>query len=691
MRERNAAVQKAAWAALRAGMLPQTFRSLVERHDVEHHTYHRVAYEIERRVVELELEPAHGSRQQHVRMLPSAASVDPWRVDPAHLPGATRTLATCPTCDGEKKVLCGTCDGDGRLRCGTCYGSGRVRGERGTKNCPTCRANGTVRCPDCSRGKVVCGSCRGVGRVYAQLAIQAVRSIQIRIFPPNGIAAIHDNLQALHDFDRDPRAYRIPLVEDSGWVVAQPHGLPVELAPALDAFADRCLRQRIQRFGGPVHVLSYSTGTAQGVVRVAGRPPAVLGESDWGPAKHRLGFSVLAGVGMALVALMTTGAYLSRADWFQQHGNGGAIALLGLAAAALTPRVVMGLWLPKHRRTLWRSTMPVLAWLLLWIAILPLWFVGGPSLDSVQASLTAVDLKEARLELSALERLAPSAPGLVDAKVRLSELEAEQRHREELAHDEARFEQIQNASSAVAAADLLAQEWKTDEVRPRAREVVLARAAADHDAFLQSGDEKRLVALADAMRMLDQPLASRAASRSLLARASTCHASGDLACAAETLEQWRPMDGDEAAVRRGDELRSSLRGDLEAAIENANIDDADLRARKRTLEQTLGLATHYQTLAGVASSPSVETLEARLAKTNRQIQVENEKVERAQAKRRKAEEAKARRAAAQRQQQQARERRVSDRVRCCDGTLSPSCRYSQGSLRGCCSHHRGVC
>jgi len=38
-----------------------------------------------------------------------------------------------------------------------------------------------------------------------------------------------------------------------------------------------------------------------------------------------------------------------------------------------------------------------------------------------------------------------------------------------------------------------------------------------------------------------------------------------------------------------------------------------------------------------------------------------------------------------------RQQRLSDRVECCDGTISPSCRHSQGSLRGCCSHHGGVC
>jgi hypothetical protein len=30
-------------------------------------------------------------------------------------------------------------------------------------------------------------------------------------------------------------------------------------------------------------------------------------------------------------------------------------------------------------------------------------------------------------------------------------------------------------------------------------------------------------------------------------------------------------------------------------------------------------------------------------------------------------------------------------VKCCDGTLSPTCTCGRASLRGCCSHHRGVC
>ncbi len=35
--------------------------------------------------------------------------------------------------------------------------------------------------------------------------------------------------------------------------------------------------------------------------------------------------------------------------------------------------------------------------------------------------------------------------------------------------------------------------------------------------------------------------------------------------------------------------------------------------------------------------------------------------------------------------------KVDKRIRCCDGTYSPSCTTDRADLRGCCSHHKGVC
>jgi len=41
--------------------------------------------------------------------------------------------------------------------------------------------------------------------------------------------------------------------------------------------------------------------------------------------------------------------------------------------------------------------------------------------------------------------------------------------------------------------------------------------------------------------------------------------------------------------------------------------------------------------------------------------------------------------------QAAEEANAPKSVKCCDGTLSPSCMCGRASLRGCCSHHHGVC
>jgi hypothetical protein len=672
-------------------MLPGTFRDVVIGRGVEQHSYHRVAYEIERRVVQLQLAPAPGSRQRDVQWLPDPASVDPWGIDPVSLPHSSRALATCPTCEGEKKILCGGCSGEGRITCGTCGGYGRVSGQRGPKNCPRCRAQGTVRCPQCSRGWVQCSSCRGVGRVTAWLAVEAARSIQIRAFPAGGIATLHENLESLQDFDRDRSAYRIALLSDTGWTHAQAHGLRPELEATLDRFADRCLRQRIQHFGSQVHLFTYTTGTAEGTVRVSGNPPAMLPESNWGPLRRRIGLSMFAGALMLLFALLLTGAYLGRAEWFREHGHAGPIALLALLAAAITPRVIAGLWLPSSRRTFRRTILPVLLWGCLLLGILPLWFVGGPSLDSVHAALAASDVDEARLELAAIERLAPSTPGVDAAKTRLLEVEAERRYQEDLAHDRAQLERIEHAGNAVVATELFARAWRTNEFQPQALETVLATAREDLATSFEQNDEDRLRKLAAAIQPLDPTLAAQAESRAVLARATTCQANEDLACAASNLREWEPAEGDESAIHRADAFRSLLSAELRTVIESTTLDDENLAARKRALERTLDLAKHHEALTGASTAPSVASLESQLGKTTRNLQVEQEKAEKARAKRQRAEEAKERRAAAARRQAEARQRQLSDRVRCCDGTLSPSCRYSRSSLRGCCSHHGGVC
>ena len=153
------ALRKASLVAMKTGTRPSIFRSIVTKSEAGGESYRRVAHNIERRTVALQVTPGHGTRKQDIRPIPDAGAVDPWSVDPNELPSATACVATCPTCHGHKKVVCPTCSGSAQLRCGTCGGGGKVAGKRGSKNCPSCRGRGAVRCHQCSKGRVECPSC----------------------------------------------------------------------------------------------------------------------------------------------------------------------------------------------------------------------------------------------------------------------------------------------------------------------------------------------------------------------------------------------------------------------------------------------------------------------------------------------------------------------------------------------------
>lgn len=115
--------------------------------------------------------------------------------------------------------------------------------------------------------------------------------------------------------------------------------------------------------------------------------------------------------------------------------------------------------------------------------------------------------------------------------------------------------------------------------------------------------------------------------------------------------------------------RAAKRGDLNSA-------QSDLREAVTSLERFAE--------SPVADDPRwlalrKELAEARTALNERQKQARE---------RREAQEA--RRAAATLRKKKKRSSWNSNRVQCCDGSYSPTCTYGR-SLRGCCSHHGGVC
>ncbi len=681
------ALRKASVAALKTGTLPATFRAMVMHREAELQGYRRVAYQIERRLVAVQVTPAPGARANEIQAPPNPGAIDPWAVDPAALPSTTTVICTCLTCSGAKKIGCTACGASGRVRCETCGGGGKVSGQRGPKSCPSCRGTGQRSCGACTKGMVKCGPCDGVGKVRAWLEIHPQRFVQVKAAPENGLAALHDGLLAAEDLDRAPARYRVPIVQDSKWLDALPERLGDELSPSLAPVTDRVVRQRIQRFESKVYRFQYETRTSKGVIAVSGEPPAIVPGSAWGPLWGRLALAGAVGLVMLAVIVVVHGRYVSRATWFEDQGNGPSIALLGLVAAVASGVVAAALWMPAAAR----KKVPQLAsfWVVVvaWVLIGLLWFIGGPTLEAVNQSIEHGDHAAAHAELAALEAVGTPAERLAPVQSRLAEAEAAVRRQQDLAVDEAHLAEVRDAASAVAALAVLARPWKTLDIEPKARELALQRAHEDLLRLSQAQDAAGLDALALAVVGLDPTLADRARARMHLAKAASLREAGDYSGALAALDGW-VADGDEEVARAA--LRSGIAEDLRRAIDVVDLHAGDLDAQRQTIERTLGHARLFESLSHAHAKHSASVLEGQLERTQKAIEDERRRTEEAERRKAAAAERARKQAEEAERRRQAAAARASDRVQCCDGTTSPTCRYSQ-SLRGCCSHHGGVC
>lgn len=683
---RQAALRRAARAAFWNGARPATFRSLVVKSEVEARRYRRVAHRIEKRAIVLQFAPASGSRANQVAPLPSPRGLEPWAVDPARLPAASEKLCVCPQCAGEKKVACPKCDGEARVRCPRCWGSGRVSGKRGLKNCPSCRGRATVQCKACTRGRVECPTCAGGGRVRAWLEVESSISVQIKVHPQSDLTDLHRDLHAVEDLDRDPGAYRVPRVHDSGWVNALSEALPLELEPRLDPVAERVIRQREQAFQADVFHLMYTTRTSTGVVHVAGNPPGILAGSDWWPLRRRLGLAIAAGLVMFFAAALLLGAYQARADWFRDHGNGGPMSLLGVLAAIVTSALVARAWLPQPLRGSKRIKVYGAAIAAAWLGMLALWLTGGPTLESIQASLARDDLQAARREADALQAIHASPAGLEDTLRLLAEREDQAERARRGAEDEQHLAQVTGAPTLAGAVESLRVQWWSEDVAREARAAVLARARAEVEQHDQAGDSAALTEVAGLLAPIDPELATGAQVRSALARAGDCLAQKDFACAIGELDAWKQqLDGDPATAAAHQALRDRCRTELRRWLTGASFEHTDLAERKLAIERAIVHAQLYDSAFGKPSPVPVQRLRAQLARTEKQIENARRRAARLEQRRQAAAEREARRRAAA----QERRWRGSGGLRCNDGTLSPTCTCG-GSWRGCCSHHGGV-
>ena len=683
----------AAKAITSARILPSTFRAAVTRVEEEQQEYRRAAYVIESRTVRLGVATAHGTKKSQVAPRPDPKSVDPWKVDPRALPGDTRTIAVCPSCEGTKKVTCSSCVGAGALRCGECGGGGRVMGQRGPKNCPSCRGNGSRRCPACNgSGRNKCDPCEALGRVRAWLEVAVDRSTQVRAHPKTGAAALHHELELAQDVERDPSVFPFPLVSDTGWGLAMPPGLAPELIVSIDPFTDRISARRLQVFRPTVFHCHYETRTGSGVVQVAGRPPQVLSESQWEPWRRRWFLSLVAGGLMLALAVVYYNGFVGRAEWFAKHSSAGTVAMLGLLAVLFSVVVTAGYCLPRPARGWLRFRLPATAVAGAWLGMLLLWLTVTPSPEGVRVAVQRGDLQAARREARAVEVVdgATEELSLAVQEIEAAEAEAEQQRKRQL--DDEHLLRVKQATSASMAAIEVARAWEFEETREAATELLLQRADAEMQVLAEQHDSDELEKLAEAIAPLDESRAARVRSRHALARAFLCRRNGDFSCVATELGKVRPAEGDQVVVQALEQARQAAEADLGKRLKEPPLPkDAVLEDRKTRLRTLLDDAKVYSELTGQPPPVDVDALGGQLEAVERALEKERKEEEARLAREERKAAREAAREEARRAKAEAAAARRADRVQCCDGTLSPSCRYSQGSLRGCCSHHRGVC
>ncbi|MEM9462021.1 MAG: hypothetical protein AAGF11_48125 [Myxococcota bacterium] len=695
------AIKYAGRCALAAGMLPSTFRRTVERTETSSEGYRRAAYQIERRRIELAFGPGHGTKKMDAGPLPDGSGLDPWRVDPGGLPSDTVRTSVCPTCAGNKKVVCATCGGSSRVGCASCGGSGRVPGQRGMKNCPSCRGHGMRNCGSCRSGLVKCHGCEGLGRVRAWLELRTQQIGQIKAHPTNGVAALHHGLLTAEDLNRQPDDYRNAQVADSGWTEGPPDGLSPELRASLDPVTDRVVGCRVQDFSATVVRIHYRTALSRGIVAVAGHPLGTLPETTWTPLRRRATLALVAGGLMFVAAMMLLGAYMERAPWFHEHGNAGPLALLGLAQALVSAWLCAGVLLPRSARTAVAVKVPLGMLLSVWALMAALWFIPSPSVDGVERSIERGDLVAARVEAEAVEAEEGSFEALGAALDRIDALEAAAKHARHEAVDQEHLDRIRAARSVAETARQADLPWYFSENRKAAVALVRERTIPAIDRAYANADAKALAELARVAIRFDPPLAQRAEARAMLVNADSCRQRDDFACAVSALRQWDGARDDPKELELHDTAVQQVERDLHAHLQNASVadvaEDSSPTNQKVAIERLLEESRLYEKFAQKESPLDRAALDKQMSVVERRIQRDARKAERAR--KRAEQEQRRRERAAARASRPNKKRRApapsrsyrGNHVQCCDGTTSPTCTYDRASLRGCCSHHGGVC
>lgn len=546
--------------------------------------YERTLSVIERRVVVVRWAPAPVGAER-LAAAPVAAEWDGWAVDGTSLAGKTQVVARCGGCDGAKTEDCSGCSGRRVRTCETCGGRGRVAGQRaGGKQCPNCRAKGQRRCEFCrGKGRVECRGCAGSGRASAWLEVETSVREEVRISPQTAATLAHRRLGDAADFDSEDWPHS--LAGDTGTVRLEgddrTRGLPQlaeGLVPSLDPGRDRLVNMRHQRFAARTHRFGYANAFGEGHVDVSGDPPEILRSTKWGPLWARLGVLVAASLGSLMAQALIFGAYVSRHAWFEQHGSGGWLALVGLltsVAAVGTLAVATSTRGGLRGRDARLLGAMAVAGVLVGGAV---WNVSGPSIEAARTAYERGELADAALTADAHAAIEGKSSAYAELV------------------DDMRLAGVSRAVDVRAAAQLLGERWTSETKRAEAAATFRQRLGGDGDAARERGDAAALDSLAREAREVAVEEAGELRRQAAELRISGCVASKDLSCLGAELDAvatagvpvGRLADARDGALR---ESVHWVRGELGAAR------GAATSQRLSALRRALGVIVAYGALA----------------------------------------------------------------------------------------------
>ena len=635
---------------------------------------------VERRVPYRGSERAHSPRN-------TAKDLDAWDALSA---GDSRYVARCDSCDGDGTVSCLSCGGSAEVRCRSCDGGGKSyqiakNGSRRLMNCTDCKKKGKLPCSVCATGSVLCGSCDGAGQFECWLEVSESRRQDIQVEPDGAVTRAFA-------WGRDGCAVEHGAVEKGAVVVVETFSSEAITAAAAVELAgeewvaafwaplqpelsrpERIVGQRFELLDILRCVVTY--GVAREVRRVAFEGLRLLApercDDDLFQQRRRM---LRASVAVAALAppLLCFGTLL-RGPFFVQPAIGVSV---GLIAAAFWLGF-LAVWRASLNdafasRWAWATTLPLLLGVACAIA-------AEPRTSHVEASLANSRFEEARAELLALGE--EDAEGFAElwAAYRLHQV----RTATDLSTKEdsaARIPESQHGFKAEAQA-LVDAALRIEATERLAREELLAaRSSLD-----RMTDSARLAAKSERLALS-------------IAESVACERDRNWKCALERASTAEEISPEVGGVRH-EEVVAALN---DAAVKETKAAMAEPDLARQVDRWGAAISLWQELTPGdPRSSNALDDAVRRHGRASAALSAKRIADERrriaAQARedrRRHAAEARERaRAEAEAEREARRERQrqwLFSPLRCCDGSLSPSCTHGSGS-RGCCSRHGGVC